>query len=133
MRKLYFDKKDAILLCALIIFGSVLSAFLLCLWGNQPQMFSDVIMGVVSTYAENKCEEQIFWLVCGLGIGIILLFSFWRYRWYLTMEHEDAVGLENNSIWKWAAPFFVMLLFAFLSSALLYKQINPFCLVPCKI
>lgn len=129
MRKLYFDKKDAILLCALIIFGSVLSAFLLCLWGNQPQVFSDVIMGVVSTYAENKCEEQIFWLVCGLGMGIILLFSFWRYRRHSAMEHVDATGLECTVVWGCAAPFLVMLIFAFLSSALLYKQINSFCLI----
>lgn len=129
MRKLCFDKKDAILLCALIIFGSILSAFLLCLWGNQPQIFSNAIMGVVSTYAENKCEEQAFWLVCGLGIGIILLFSLWRYRRHPIMEHVDATGLENTAVWRCAAPFLTMLLFAFLSSTLLYKQINPFCLI----
>lgn len=129
MRKLYFDKKDAILLCALIVSGSIFSAFLLCLWGNQPQEFSSAIMGVVSTYAENKCEAQVFWLVCGLGIGIILLFSFWRYLLHPAAESGDATGLENVSLWRWAAPFFVMLLFAFLSSALLYKRINAFCLM----
>lgn len=129
MRKLYFDKKDAILLHALIVFGSALSALLLCIWGNQPQAFSDVIMGLVSTYAENKCEEQVFWLVCGLGIGVILLFSLWRYRRHPAAEPGEPSRLENTSVWEWAAPFFVMLLFAFLSSALLYKQINPFCLV----
>ena len=129
MRKLYFDKKDVILLCTLIVFGSVFAAFLLCLWGNQPQEFSAVIMGVASAYAENKCEAQVFWLVCGLGIGGILLFSVWRHRLRPAIENGETTGLEGAPAWEWAAPFLVMLLFAFLSSALLYKQIRAFCLV----
>lgn len=125
MEKIRIKNTDVVLLIILMIFGPILSAVLLCIWGHQPQEYHDIIMGLVSSYKENKCEDQVFWVVSVLGMGIIALVT-WRGK---RREKDVRTPLfrtgpfENKTV-----LVMVMTLFSFLSYLLIYGTPNWFCL-----
>lgn len=123
MGKLKIKNMDIVLLGILMILGPVLSAVLLCIWGNQPQEYHDIIMGVVSSYKENKCEEQIFWLVSILGMGIIALIT-WRRR---DTEKAD-ISIQSSPLENKAVLVMAMTLFSFLWHLFVSGTLNGFCL-----